>query len=57
MTPESLKPCLCHRGDGVQQEWSLTQFYDADGILHDNIFKAEVQRLVARCERQEKRVT
>ena len=45
--------CHCCRQslDGVEKEWSLTEFYNVDGVLHKKLFEAEVQKLVAHCER------
>ncbi len=45
--------CRCCRQSlkGVEKEWSLTEFYDVDGVLHRELFETEVQKLVAHCER------
>ena len=45
---------FCREG-GLERAWSLTQFYDVDGMLHEELFKTEVQKLVAQCERQHKK--
>lgn len=37
--------------DGVEKEWSLTEFYNVDGVLHKELFEAEVQKLLAHCDR------
>lgn len=45
--------CHCCRQslDGVEKEWSLTEFYNVDGVLHKELFEAEVQKLLAHCDR------
>ena len=45
---------ICREG-GLEKGWSLTQFYDVDGHLHEELFKAEIQKLVAQCEQQHKK--
>ena len=34
---------------------SLTEFYDDKGILHEGLYKAEVQKFLSRYEKQHKK--